>query len=397
MKILFISGQPISSNSSVTMMNLAYIKGFVEIGNKVKVITAKTPSNYVTMDTGFQLPKEVIIEEYGVSKAFNVFSSKQKKKEFKDLCISFVKNFIKKIYYKFSIYDSRKSWVNNARNLQLDDEYYDLIISSSDPKHSHVFAENLIKRNRGNYGKWVQLWGDPMYHDITREDVFLKRRFYKEEERLISLADKVIYVSPFTAEEQKKMFPKFTKKIDYVLIPYFKMDESLTFNTNTDKMIFGYYGDYYSQVRNLEPFYEAVVDLKMNSIIRGNSDKAFKSTERIDVGMRIPIKELEELEKKTDVFVHLCNLKGTQIPAKVYYYSGTRKPILFILDGETKKIKDFFSPYERYIFCENNKKSIIDAINKIKNREYSDKKIRIVDDLSPFNIALELINKIKEE
>ncbi len=392
LNILFIAGQSFRSNTSVTMMNLSYINGFIKTGNKVTVITSKIPDNHVAKDTGFKLPKEVIVEEYGHGNVYNTLSSKNKRKS---SMVSFTKNIMRKLYYKFSIYDSKKSWVNNVEKINLGEEYYDLIISSSDPKHSHIFAERLIKKNRINYGKWVQLWGDPMYHDITREDFVFKRRLYREEKRLISLADKVIYVSPFTAEQQRKTFSKYASKIDYVLIPFFKKDESLPINSQGDKMVFGYYGDYNSKVRDLRPLYEAAIDTKLNLVIRGNSDNIVPSTQNIDADSRVTIKELEELEKKTDVFIHLCNLKGTQIPAKVYYYSGTRKPILFILDGEVEKIENFFAYYERYIFCKNDKEDIIKAINKIRNKEYSDKEVRILEELSPSTIAVDLIEKIK--
>ncbi|NOU95109.1 hypothetical protein GC093_18035 [Paenibacillus sp. LMG 31456] len=396
MKILFIAGQAIRSNSSATMMNLAFINGLVELGNEVNVITAKLPNEHVAIDTGFKVPKGIKVFEYAIGSAFNMMSNKQKKKGLKHSAISAIKGLARNIYYKYSIYDSQKSWVQNVEKFDVNKEvYYDLIISSSDPKHSHIFAEELIKSNKLNFRKWVQLWGDPMFLDITRKGFLFKKRLLKEEERLISVADKVIYVSPFTASEQKYIFPKYSGKINYVLIPYFKRDESLPNQTLGDNMVFGYYGDYNSETRNLEPLFNAALESKLKLLIRGNSDKPLRSTGLIDVKSRVQIKELEKVEKNTDVFIHLCNSKGSQIPAKVYYYSGTKKPILFILDGDTEKIKQFYKQFDRYIFCENKKEDILSAINRIRLSKYSIKETRIVDELSPATIAADLLRKIE--
>lgn len=391
MNILFIAGQAIRSNTSVTMMNLAYIQGLLEAGNQVKVITCSLPEDHIARDDGFNIPKEVKIEEYKVSASFNALSNKKGKSTNK--VSSNIKNLLRKLYYSFSIYDSQIAWINNVEKVS-EITYYDLIISSSDPKHSHLFAKKLIELGKVKYGKWVQIWGDPMYFDITRRNFLFKKRLLKEEESLISSADKIIYVSPFTAKQQKEIFPRYKNKIDYVLIPYFSLDESKSKNSK-ENMKFGYFGDYNTNIRNISPLYNAAADTNIKLIIRGNSDQPLSSNKNIDVSGRIPIQELKQLEKETDVFIHLSNIKGTQIPAKVYYYSGTKKLILFILDGNSKEIKDYYSSFDRYIFCENNKDAITNEINKIRNGYYSEKEIRIPDKLSPLNIAISLLEKIE--
>ncbi|PIC63991.1 hypothetical protein CSV79_08710 [Sporosarcina sp. P13] len=391
MKILFIAGQAIKSNTSVTMMNIAYIKGLIEAGNSVKVITSKLPDGHIASDNGFELPNTLEVEELNISSSFNALSSKRigsKRVVFNNL-----KKVLRKAYNSFSLYGPQKSWIKNVDSFS-SDEYYDLIISSSDPKHSHLFAKLLIEKKKVLYGKWIQIWGDPMYIDITRNSKLFNKRFYNEEERLISAADKVIYVSPFTADKQKELFPKYQDKIDYILIPYFTLDDTLPRNVNGNDMIFGYFGDYNSKVRNLKPLYNAAIKSKTKLTIRGNSDKPLTKKTDIDISGRISIKELNELEKKTDVFIHLCNTNGTQIPAKVYYYSGTKKPILFILDGESKKIKSFFEKYKRFVFCENNREDIIKAINEIKSRKFSEVKNEVLDELSPVSIANDLLRKV---
>lgn len=392
MKILFVAGQAIKSNSSVTMMNIGYIKGLIEEGHDVHVITSKIPENHISLDQSLKLPECVKIKEYKISDSYDKLSNK-KYIEKENKIKLFIKNIMREIYYSISIYDSQKMWINNTNDVNFEDEKYDLIISSSDPKHSHLFVEKLIKGNKIKYKKWIQLWGDPMYHDITRKNTFFKQRLFKEENRLIGLADKVFYVSPLTLEQQKSTFVEHKDKMDFILIPYFNKNTQEPTQCNNPK--FGYFGDFNSNVRNLEPLYEAANLDKTNLIIRGSSDLNLENTESIDVGPRVTTSVLEELEKDTDVFIHLCNCKGTQIPAKVYYYSGTKKPILFILDGKSDEIRKIFSKYNRYIFCENNIKSIAEALKKIKCKKYDVDATRIVEEFSPKSIARELISKIE--
>lgn len=144
--------------------------------------------------------------------------------------------------------------------------------------------------------------------------------------------------------------------------------------TNKDilasEVSFGYFGDYYSKTRNLVPFYNALCETKAKGYIYGDTDLRLNSTDRIDVSGRITLDKLELIQRKTGVLVHLCNLKGGQIPGKIYHYSATDKPILFILDGtdeEKEIIKLFFEKYHRYVFCNNDEESIKSAINEISN------------------------------
>ena len=53
---------------------------------------------------------------------------------------------------------------------------------------------------------------------------------------------------------------------------------------------------------------------------------------------------------------------------KIYHYSATSKPILFILDGtdeERALLRDYFSQFDRFIFCGNTSDDILSAMNTI--------------------------------
>ena len=121
-------------------------------------------------------------------------------------------------------------------------------------------------------------------------------------------------------------------------------------------------------VRNILPLYNAVKDMKnIQLTICGGSDKPVESCKNVTVYGRVPFKQVREIEEKADILIHLSNLSGSQIPGKIYQYSGTNKPILFILDGEIEKVKEQFSQYARYSFTSNNEqdieKTIIEMVN----------------------------------
>ena len=121
------------------------------------------------------------------------------------------------------------------------------------------------------------------------------------------------------------------------------------------------------------PFYEALRQSGCCGYIYGDSDLNLPSTEQIEVRGRVTLDVLEKIQAQTGILVHLCNLKGGQIPGKIYHYSATDKPILFILDGtddERRKIKNYFSQFHRYYFAQNQMESIAEAISNIsKNYE----------------------------
>lgn len=120
-----------------------------------------------------------------------------------------------------------------------------------------------------------------------------------------------------------------------------------------------------------------------------------KETDLVKVSGRVTLDILEKVQEQTTVLVHLCNLRGGQIPGKIYHYSATEKPILFILDGteeEQRIIRDYFSQFNRYYFCSNNQQDIEQAIREMT--AHIDKyKGHVVQEFSPKYIVSKLLGK----
>lgn len=382
MKILFVTLRPLESNSSVTISNFGLIKGFLEMNYQVDILmpywNKERDLNYYYNEIAKKINIVRIKGKTSFEKLNTVQNSHLKSK---------LINVLKKVYYKISIFDHTKFFINYADINTLNYTKYDIVISTSDPKTSHLFVSKL-KEQGLKYKVWIQHWGDPLSLDITRKSIFPKSYIKRIEEKILDDADKIIYVSPITWIEQKKLFPKQSNKIHFVPLPYYKTVEHNKIKNN--RFTIGYFGDYNSKIRNIIPLYEYVSDNKdLNLIVAGNSDLKLQSKENIKIYPRLKQDELGKLESECDLLICICNKSGTQIPGKIYYYAATNKPILIILDGEYKsEIRKFLSVYKRFHFCDNNMNSIGEKILELSNVLTNEKPCL---DFSPKKIAKKII------
>jgi len=363
MKILFVTSTPLEYSSSANMRNIALINGFIELGYEVSTLSSDIEKNSKYIDK--TLVDIKFKNRYWISNS-TIHENMTKKSNEENSLKSSIKTklikFIYKIYSKLTIYDSRKSLVNKLANIRIDEEF-DLIISSSDPKSSHLIAKKLLEINPKIAKKWIQYWGDPFCIDINKRSCLPKSFIKKEEEKLIKACDCVVYVSPFTLDKQQQIYKKYTEKMKFLPIPYKK--EIIYPKTNNKYTILGYFGDYNSKDRNIVPLYNTVEKMDIGLEICGNSDFVLESTEKIRILPRQKMDIIREKEKNVDLLVCVCNKSGTQIPGKVYHYAATNKPILLILDGENRKeLKEYFERFNRYIICENTEESIEQIIKE---------------------------------
>lgn len=375
MKILVVCGYCLKVNSSATLCHIAYINGLIKSGHTVDLITVSDKNKKI--DKSIQFPKVRNLYEYDVSlyerlggkknagdkmpspsASVSKQASGKKKKSLKKR----IKILIRRSY---GVYGTDTIWYKHAGKFKTT-EKYDCIISLAHPPISHKVVAYLLKKKRVSTDKWIQIWEDPWYNDLFGFNYTDKVR--QAEDALLKSAESIYYVSPITLSYQKKEFSESAEKMRWQPLPSYYSAELKDIKFN--KLVFGYFGDYYSYVRNLKPFYNAALQAGLEANICGSANRPFASAEKVNVYPRMPLDKLKEFEDKTNVLVFLCNLRGGQIPGKIYQYSATNKLILFILDGTDEEktiIKDYFSKYNRYIFCDNNEASIIEAVNKIKN------------------------------
>lgn len=395
MKILVINGDCILTNTSANLCHLAYIRGLVDSGHEVTLLSADG-RDYVT-DPSMVIPDEVkCFTYYGVSfyeklslqkkdknrfidSAESNLSSDTQKESVQRKMIKYIKQCVLSLYGVHGVY---AKFAKKAQRFYSDEEF-DYILSISTPVTSHLLAHNLLKSGRVKGKHWIQIWEDPWYSDAYGFNG--SKRIYKEERRLLSFAESVCYVSPLTMKNQQKLYPESADKMYWQPLPYYYKGETLEVH-NYAHNVYGYFGDYAPTARNLKPFYQAAVKTGVEVNICGNPNNLFDATEYVHIHPRLTLDKLKPIEDSTNVLIFLCNRKGGQIPGKIYQYSATNKVILFIMDGtseEQEVLRNYFEPFNRYMFCENTVEDITRAIRQIENGNFGTVKNEPVEDFNP--------------
>lgn len=400
MKILVINGECIQTNTSANLCHLAYIRGLVDAGHDVTLLSAD--GRDYTLDPSMVIPKEVKCHfYYGVS-LYEKLSLRKKSSTLAQAPAPAVsqaevtqkvsltrkaKDFLLSLYGVHGIY---ATFVRKAQKFR-SNEIFDYILSISTPVTSHLIAHNLLKAGHIKGKHWIQIWEDPWHSDAYGFNGAEKIR--KEEARILSFAEKVCYVSPLTLENQKRYYPESAHKMFWQPLPFYYRAEKMPTHEGSNR--YGYFGDYAPVARNLAPFYEAAKQTGIEVNICGNPSNLFASTEQIHIYPRLTLDKLKPIEDSTNVLIFLCNRKGGQIPGKIYQYSATNKTILFIMDGteeEQQVLREFFGKFNRYVFCQNTVEDISRAIRMIESGTMGEVENRPLDNFNP-TVTIENILK----
>lgn len=407
MNVLYITGCCLTKNTSASMSHNSYVQGLLENGHQVDILMAEdswgAQDNALpvwTQATYYRYPSVAIQDRLRkkmrgsapVQAAASSGNSEETKPAGTVSVKARIRQLMKAIFYLVfpvdPIYPLEKTWLKNAAKFKGSREY-DLVISNSSPAASHKLAGILIKNNRIKSKRWIQIWEDPWFFDLYGGH---SEEIRREEHALLREASEIYYVSPLTLKYQQKYFPDCAHKMKHIPLPFLDCSDAKCAET-ADKRSVGYFGDYYSQTRNLRPLYDALLKSDFSGNIYGDSDLVLPSTEKITVSGRVTLDVLSQVQEKTAVLVHLSNLKGGQIPGKIYHYSASTKPILFILDGtpeEREILRTYFQQFERYYFCENSESSILDALRTIYAELSSGKTWSVVEDFSPKRVVSSL-------
>lgn len=394
MKVLIINSGCLKVNCSANLCHIAYIQGFVDAGAEVTVLSKSTEGQIV--DEFLKLPSGVKYIEIkgsvmaskfggGIKTSINL-NGNGRNNVIRSLARSIVLKLVDVIYGEMGV---SQIWINNVVKQFRSQDKYDLVLSLSGPVSSHFAAAKLLKKGRVHTDCFCELWEDPWQYDLLNSKINSKKLLL--EEAITSDADFVLYVSPITLNNQRHLFSRGSSKMDWLPLPYYyRIDKNEAF----DSYSYGYFGDYYPNARNILPFYDAARKLQLQVYICGNPVGLIDSVDNIHVLPRVGLKELAEYENQTNVLVIVCNLSGGQLPGKIYQYAATNKKILFILDGtfeEKKIIRDYFSQFNRFYFCDNNTDSIMESILFLEN----DDKLccKPIDFFSPKRIAEEIMKK----
>ncbi|MCW1929092.1 glycosyltransferase family protein [Bhargavaea beijingensis] len=393
MNLLLVTSNPIENTNSAMISNINIIKGLVENGHSITIVSFKSPlsntSNYID-----PILKRVKIIRVDSSQEYKNLISKSENK-INNVFKKRILKYARFIYHKFGLFDHYKKAVIDMKSINLDNNY-DAMISFSDPKSSHLLAERIKKENKGKIKKWIQHWGDPMTIDISRKSTLPMSYVRRVEKNVLEKSDHVIYVSPLTLIKQRELFPDISTKFSFIPLPYYQVKESKQLNHN-GKIKVGYFGNYNSKIRDISPLYNSF--RKASNIfefkIVGDTDLNLETTGNTSViSKRVSYLEVTNMEEKVDVLVVILNKKGTQIPGKLYYYAATNKPILVIYNESQREIVSFFERFDRFTFCLNDENEILKTINSIlrNSNEY-----KSLEEFSPKSIADEIEKVINNE
>lgn len=405
MKILVIAANCLKVNSSANLCHISYINGLLDAGHTVDILTVNDKGAIV--DPTIKIPNVRNIYAYNGSlydrlhkrknstvrqqQSTTSIDNTKKTISIKPIINLFLLKTKKYIHNLYGVYETSVIWYNNAKRFK-NKEKYDVVISLSFPPTSHLMAIYLKRKKRIIANKWLQIWEDPWSSDLFIHAIRTRKSHRSEEKKLLDNASDILYVSPLTLKYQKELFPENASKMRWAPLPTYY--QSQTKHIDFSELHFGYFGDYNSKVRNIEPFYNVAKNNNLYFTICGATDLNLESNEKISVYPRLPLSELSVHENKSNVLVFLCNLKGGQIPGKIYQYSASDKFILFILDGTEEEIvilKNYFAKFNRYVFCDNNESSILEAINYIKSNTDKSELYSPIDDFEPQKIINEIL------
>ncbi len=404
MKVLYVTGSCLTRNTSANMSHNAFVQGLLENGCELDILSAA--ESWGMEDSAlpvwekaryFTYPSVSVQDRLRLSlrgkapapasaPAAPGTADAPKRPGAKAVIRQLLKKAFYRVFRPDPLYPLEKEWLKNAVKFN-SEEHYDLVVSNSSPAASHCLVEKLREKGRLRFDRWIQIWEDPWSHDLYGH---YPPAIEEEEHRLLRAASEIAYVSPLTLMYQKQYFPDCADKMFCIPLPALRY-ESDAAQDRTNELSFGYFGDYYSAARDLRPFYEAVVAAGCRAYIYGDTDLHLERSEKVEISPRVTLDRLKAVQEKASVLVHLSNLRGGQIPGKIYHYSVTSKPILFILDGskeEKEALLRFFSQYDRYCFCDNSVNNIRLTMERIaqENRMYAP-----VKDFYPENIVKQLL------
>ena len=369
MNILIVSLFPLEYNTSVAVSSIGIIRGLLSLGHQITVMMPYEPDSSITLDDDLSSLRIIRIPGRPQLPSSN--------------------RMYEKFRNQLTILDHRtRGFLKEARHVTVPNEFFDLVISVSDPKTSHVFTKRLIRRGL-KCGRWIQHWGDPISGDISHKCRLPGCIVHSYESHLIRSADKAIYVTPFTYAEIKALYPHLKDRLSFVPLPAEVQSDS-TIQTPSKPLRVVYSGAYTGQIRNILPLYEACKQLTDIELTIVGFGVPLEEQDNIRIIPHTTHEKAVQIENDADVLVAICNRRGSQIPGKIFYKSSSQKHILVAVEEYNRnEMYDYLGSYDRYILCDNNVASIKATLAGLIGRHCA---YRTPERLQSINIASEILS-----
>lgn len=390
-RILYITSFYEQKSNSAAIRNNAWVEGLIDLGYEVTVDTVEWPedmkSRFLVSNNRARI-RRTKLSQLNLLKQ----TASLKNKEIFPV-IKKIRHLIRDLIF---FPDICANWPKKYDIPSPDT--FDIIISSSDFKSSHFVGLELKKRYPTK--KWIQIWGDPWATDTNLNKLSSLRAKIKEK-MLLFKADQVIYVSPLTRDYFAKLYPQIKEKLSYIPRGYFK------------KVIGNKEGS-----GNIRLVYTGVLNLSSRNIFNlldAISQYNTTASRKIEVGLygcypeeiinragkynfvdlhgSVDYENILRVYSEADMLVFLSNAaSSTQIPGKLFDYSGTNLPILCLVQNENSDICAFLKKSARNLIVNNTEEDITASMSKIV--DFSNRNFDIDESLSPQSIAQKLSDLI---
>ena len=424
MNILFIACYSPLINNSASIETLMYLNSLCSIKeNKIHLLTVDFPKNSIYYDENIlkMLDKKVIIHKVSGGKVFNkIIPKKAGLSNNKDIYKASKKNIIlRNIKNKIIFPDMYYLWSKKACDLGkeiIKSESIDIIFSMHEPPSSHLCALNLKKKFKTI--PWVTYWSDPWMQDSTRENIgFIRGKIEGNmEKEVVKNSDSFIFVTKQNADAfkhkyniQKEKIHLLTRGYDEKLYEKLSKEEIPSLIVK-EKINIVYTGEIFKKLRNIQPFIEALEEIrinendlykKLNIMFFGNIDDEnlklrLNNLEVANVNSRIPFNKALKYMINSEILLIFGNKNSKQIPAKIYDYFGARGFIQVILGDENDPLKHLTDKNEKCKVSLNNKEDIIKSLKQNIEKIKRYKESKPLEEYKWENVTKKLYNILKE-
>ncbi len=362
-------------------------------GNEIHLLTVNFPENSIYYDEYLFSMMDSKIKYHLIDGGVIFKKFIPRKQSIANVNKEPIKNrkFLRKIKNAFVIPDMYYGWAKKAAKygIQLmQQEKFDVIFSMHEPPSSHLCAY-YIKRKFKNV-PWITYWSDPWLKDSTRQNSFVLKRLVEKnmEKNVVQIADKFIFVTEENRKDYLSQYKAVSSKGEFTYILnrgfdkelYNKLSlESTPKLINKNKINMVYTGEIFTKLRNINPFIEALEEIKdenkddyelLNILFFGNIDdievkRKLSNLEIAKVSSRIPFDEALKYMLNSEILLLFGNKNSKQIPAKIYDYFGTDARIFVIYGDNNDPIKDIVENNKKCINTNNSVKEIKDNIYRL--------------------------------
>jgi len=328
-------------------------------------------------------------------------SSKQKQRQ------SFLFKIMKKGYWIVRTFvggmlsgNISTEWYPHAKRYidkNLDISLYDFMITSHEPWVDSLLGYSIKKKYPSLL--WVADFGDPYVSIYTpRYKLFFENKI---EKKIYKKVDLMILTNKAVQDKLRSKYPFLNQKDTLILEQGFsRSNYKEGYKSDTFTII--YTGTFYEEFRNPTQLSYALskLDFDFRFIVAGRNEEfneLFKPLgEKYQfLGIRSH-HEVLELQKRSDLLVHISNKQIEQVPGKFYEYLGVGKPILVIYQDMQDQLLPLCKDIGIDTVCKNDPNDIKDTINRVYNDRNFHYNQDILQNYSWQNRALKLDDTLRK-